>query len=436
MATFADRLGDALHAKGWSAQDLVRAVQQGGHRMTKSYLSQLLAGNKDNPNLELLRALAQLLDVSVGWLAGDDVPRERPAAGQGGTDILSGAELAADYVLLSEPSRRSIGHMVRLARRAEARPTPRRPPTPAHQDHIGGGTHPFPFIQVQQLHHLTVETGNLLGQRLHTLRTATATSLGEAAAALALTEQDIIDLERGDRAISEAELGHLLTLYDISSAEQRALICEVARGEHTEAWWLPTYFATTPPWFAPMLAAEADARVIRTYGAESVPPLLQTEAYARAARQAAHYPDRAPEQVEVAVRVVMDRQIEPIERQSAKVWAIIRETALLDMPGDPDVQVEQLNHLIDLAKQDHITLRINGRHGDRYQPRGGSFTILQRLGKANLVYVTGLFEDQLITKPEFVDEYLVAHLRLDLSAEPRERTVELLSSIRRHIASP
>jgi transcriptional regulator with XRE-family HTH domain len=401
--------------------------------MTKAYLSQLLAGTKDNPNLELLRTLARLLDVSVGWLAGDDVPRER-AAGNRGPDIPSGAVLAADYELLSEPSRRSIGHMVRLARRAEARPALRQLTAPNHQDHLGG-THPFPAIQVQQHHHLTVEAGNLLGQRLRTLRLAAAMPPGDAAIALAVTEQDIIDVERGKRDVSEAELGRLLTLYGVDSAEQRALIHEVARGEHAQAWWLPTYFATTPPWFATMLAAEADARVIRAYGAEAVPPLLQTEAYVRAARQAAHYPDHAPEQVEVAVRVVKDRQREPIDRQSAKVWAIIRETALLDMPGGPDVQVEQLSHLIDLAKQDHITLRINGRQADRYQPRGSSFTILQRVGKANLVYVTGLVEDQLISRPELVDEYLVAHLRLDMSAEREEGTLEILNDLRRRILS-
>ncbi|AQZ63051.1 hypothetical protein BKM31_17695 [[Actinomadura] parvosata subsp. kistnae] len=420
-----------------SAQELVNAVTDTGRSLTRSYMSLLVSGKKDNPSLDLLRTMAEILRVSCGWLAGEDVPRDRPVAEQAGiAGIPPALELAADYELLSPESRRSISHMVQLALRAEARPGSRRSaaPLPTTGGQAGGGAHPFPAIAVYQAHHLTVELNNLIGQRLYTLRTAAALPPAEAASILAASERDIVALERGERPISEAELDRLLTLYGVQSAEQRALIGEVARGEHAHAWWL-RYFATMPPWVATMLAAEADSRVIRAYGAEAVPALLQTEAYARAARQAAHRPDPAHDQVELAVRLVMDRQINPIERQSARLWVILREAALLDMPGGPDVQAEQLSHLIDLSKQENIALRINARHGERYQPRGGSFTLLQRLGRPNLVYVTGLVEDRLITRPEVVDEYLVAHLRLDMSAEREERTIEILTDIRRHVTS-
>jgi homogentisate 1,2-dioxygenase len=48
-----------------------------------------------------------------------------------------------------------------------------------------------------------------------------------------------------------------------------------------------------------------------------------------------NYLDHANDQVELAVRVVMDRQARPIEQHSANLWGIIREAVLLDMPGSP-----------------------------------------------------------------------------------------------------
>jgi hypothetical protein len=207
---------------------------------------------------------------------------------------------------------------------------------------------------------------------------------------------------------------------------------EVARGEHGGAWWLPA-FSIMPLWFVAMLAVENSARVIRGYGAVGVPALLQTEDYARAARQAAHHPEPATEQVELAVRLVMERQSRTIDSGETKLWIILRDTALYHMPGGRDIQVDQLTHLIHLAKQPRIALRINGRGRGRYHPRGGSFTIYQGPGPVQ-VYVTELHRDSVFDDLADVDPFLAAHYRLDMSAESPERTIDVLSGIRDQIS--
>ncbi|WP_223168008.1 helix-turn-helix domain-containing protein [Nonomuraea sp. SYSU D8015] len=438
MATLAERLSEALDDRGLTNAQLCELLDEQGFGVTPAYISGLCSGARKNPNLNLLRAMAALLDVSSGWLMGDDVPRERTTA-QPLADIPSSEEVAADYAQLSPDSQRTIGQLMRMARRAETGRI-RRSSSVHQYTPLGDGsdvaaspTHPFPAVQVEQLHRVRIEPGNLIGQRLRSLRVMAKLPETEAAATLETTEQTIQQIERGERTPTEDELERLLTRYGVR-AEYRKLIFEVAHGEHEGAWWLD-YFSTSPPWLATMLAGEANAGIIKGYYAEGVPPLLQTESYARAARQAAHHPDPAPDQVELAVRLIMERQIRPIEQQSAQLWFVLREAALLDMPGSVDIQEEQISHLIDMAKRPNIALRINRLHGGRYRPRGGSFTILQRFGAPLLVFAAGLVEDQLITDRDVMDEYLMAHIRLDMSAEPDERTVAALTEIRRKITA-
>ncbi|NYF44642.1 helix-turn-helix domain-containing protein [Streptosporangium sandarakinum] len=74
----AERLGEALRANKLSARGVERALKRQGMTVSHAYISQLKKGEKTNPTLELLEALAALLGVQVGWLAGEDPPAPRP----------------------------------------------------------------------------------------------------------------------------------------------------------------------------------------------------------------------------------------------------------------------------------------------------------------------------------------------------------------------
>ncbi|MGP4103302.1 helix-turn-helix domain-containing protein [Nonomuraea sp. KM90] len=434
-----ERFRQALKDRNLSQALFRYKLAEQGFPVTTSYVSGLCSGVRDNPNVSLLVAAARVLHVSLDWLCGAD---EDESGGR--TDAAYSAapprptEVIAGYKTLPASSQRSIAHLIhelaRLEKGKQQQAPAARPPTWSEPlTHVPVSTHPFSPLQVAQA--LTPALpGNPLGQRLANLRAAAKVSAAEAAAAIGASEQVILGIEEGERLSSETELGQLLTLYGVTAPEHRTLIFEVARGEHAGAWWLESYFAPLPLWLVTIMAAEANAGIIKGYAAEGIPALLQTEDYARAARAAAHYPDQADEHMDLAARLVLERQIGPLQQQSARLWWVIRAAALLDMPGDRDVKTGQITHLIDLSKRDNVALRIIPLDGERYCPRGGSFTIMQRFGRPNLVCVNGLVEDDIIAGLEEADAYLMAHIRLDWSAVPDHQTVQTLADIRRHIA--
>ena len=73
MSTFAERLKDAMMQAGMKQIEVIRAAQplceEQGVKLGKSHMSQYLSG-KTAPRGEVMRILAQVLEVDVAWLQG------------------------------------------------------------------------------------------------------------------------------------------------------------------------------------------------------------------------------------------------------------------------------------------------------------------------------------------------------------------------------
>ena len=71
MSTFAERLKDAMMQAGMKQIEVIRAAQplceEQGVKLGKSHMSQYLSG-KTAPRGEVMRILAQVLEVDVAWL--------------------------------------------------------------------------------------------------------------------------------------------------------------------------------------------------------------------------------------------------------------------------------------------------------------------------------------------------------------------------------
>ncbi len=77
MAVFAERLKEAMKAKGLKQADVIRLAEPigepSGIRIGKSHMSQYVSG-KTEPRRDILKVLAQTLGVDLMWLEGEDVP--------------------------------------------------------------------------------------------------------------------------------------------------------------------------------------------------------------------------------------------------------------------------------------------------------------------------------------------------------------------------
>ncbi|MEV0379745.1 helix-turn-helix domain-containing protein [Nonomuraea sp. NPDC050643] len=129
MATFAERLDKALKVKGWSARQAQREMKRTHPDLaiTHAYISGLRRGKHSNPSTEVVTALAQLFDVSVSWLLGEDPPppqlsaddQQRQQAVREGLAELGVQNIAERMVGLSPLSLEAIEKMVEAMRRAE-----------------------------------------------------------------------------------------------------------------------------------------------------------------------------------------------------------------------------------------------------------------------------------------------------------------------------
>ncbi|HUR06735.1 MAG TPA: helix-turn-helix domain-containing protein [Nonomuraea sp.] len=177
MAKFAERLDLALSKRGFSGAQLAAALTEAGIPITRAYVSQLRTGKQTNPTLQVLRALAACLQVSVGWLVGED------AVDSGAVEELQlrAAAIGASASGLSEGSLTVLRGVIGLARAAEGLPEQ---PGPAAAE-IPEAAAP-----------LTEPQREALGDRLRNLRLIARmspeeveTSLGRGAAAIGAIEE-------------------------------------------------------------------------------------------------------------------------------------------------------------------------------------------------------------------------------------------------------
>ncbi len=77
--TFADRLKAAMDSQGKKQIDLIRLASQQGVKLGKSHISQYVSG-KTVPRADILRFLAEALQVEEGWLRGNAAPDSQTSA--------------------------------------------------------------------------------------------------------------------------------------------------------------------------------------------------------------------------------------------------------------------------------------------------------------------------------------------------------------------
>jgi transcriptional regulator with XRE-family HTH domain len=267
----------------------------------------------------------------------------------------------------------------------------------------------------------------VLGGHLRRLREEASITTEAAASAIRGSHSKISRMEHGRVGFKERDIGDLLSLYGVTSGEEREALLRLAREANTPGWW-QGYSDILPHWVEPYFGLEAAASFIRIYELQFVPGLLQTADYARAIIRLGNA--STEEDVSRRAEARIARQ-EILSRENPpRLWAVMDEGALRRSIGGKAVMREQIRHLADICAHPAVTLQILPFQVGAHPAMGGPFTIL-RFSEPDLrdvVYIEQLTSALYLDKPAEVDSYLEVMEQLCLQAEPASRTPELLKA--------
>ncbi len=213
----------------------------------------------------------------------------------------------------------------------------------------------------------------------HSLRTSARVTQEHAAKELELGRATINRIEAAEDGVklSRALVGQMAELFGASDKERQLLLALAAetRNGRKQAWWQHYTSSEVPAWFSLFLSLEGFAERIRVNFGELLPGLLQTSAYARTVISV---PPGfwSAEEIERLVSSRLRRQ-QMLAGTPPVFEAIGSEGALHRMVGGKDVMKNQLEHILELAERDNVTVRIVPfDHGMHAGLAGSDFTLL------------------------------------------------------------
>ena len=265
----------------------------------------------------------------------------------------------------------------------------------------------------------------LLGAQLRRLRESQGISAHDAAGAIRGSESKISRIELGRNAVREIDIADLLTLYGITDKAEREQLLSLASRANQPGWW-HRYHDVLPPWFQAYIGLEESAQSIRSYDAQFVPGLLQTEEYAAAVLALGDFP---VEQTERHVLLRRERQRRYREGK-LRLWMIVDEAPLRRPVAGIGVHLDQLCYLRDQTGTPSLTLQVLPYGlGGHATPTGFSILRFAEPDLPDVVYVENLASALYLDKPTEVERYLLAMERLSIMAHDPQRTTEILDEI-------
>ena len=224
-----------------------------------------------------------------------------------------------------------------------------------------------------------------LGARLRTLRMKSGFTVEDVAGWMEVSPAKISRIETAARGVSLADVRFLCELYEVGT-EERDRLLRLARESRRRSWWQQYGLDDS---VATYVGLEDAAVAIQQYETSLVPPLLQTEDYARAVTAGAG-PWLTEEKVEELVAARMTRQALLAPGGALELWAILDEAALRRLVGGARVMREQLDQLAERSRSSRVTVQVIPLEAGAHPGMDSAFAVLQLETVSDVVYVEGL----------------------------------------------
>ena len=269
----------------------------------------------------------------------------------------------------------------------------------------------------------------LVGSQLRRLREAANVTREAAGYHIRSSESKISRLELGRVSFKERDVDDLLQLYGMADAAERGQLVDQARQANERGWW-HAFDDVMPGWFQNYIGLESAASMIRSYEIQFLPGLVQTAAYSRAVITAS-MPGISEDQMDLRIRLRLQRQ-EVLRRPNpVQFWAVIDEAAIHRPHGGARVLREQIEHLLHLMTMANVVVQIMPYAIGSHAGDGGSFSILRfpEPDLTDLVYVPQMFSASFLDKASYVEQYSRMMDRLSVDALPPDLTRDLLEGL-------
>jgi len=269
----------------------------------------------------------------------------------------------------------------------------------------------------------------LVGAQLRRLREASGITREAAAYHIRGSEAKMSRIESGRVGFKPRDVADLLNLYGLAGGSARDVVLNLAEHANEPGWW-HRYNDTMPDWFSTYVGLEQAATIIRSYEAQYVPGLLQTEAYANAVVNLGEAV-RADE-VSKRVELRMQRQQLLDLPKPPDYWAVIDEAVLRRNLGGRQAMRNQLDHILEAIERPHVTVQVVPFERSDIAAVGGPFTLL-RFAEPDLpdiVYLEQLNSALYLNKEVDVMSYRQIINRLAAGALTPQRSTELIASVR------
>jgi hypothetical protein len=195
-------------------------------------------------------------------------------------------------------------------------------------------------------------------------------------------------------------------------------IVALARSAYDRSRWWSGYADVVPGWFARYLGLESEVDRLCVFDGQTVPDLLQTEAYARAQLPAGDDLDHR-----VALRLAR-QEVLALPRPPL-LDVILDESVLLRRVGAPRVLRDQLLHLLAVTERRNVRIRVLPFATPCAPPARGPFTLLEfarppaplpRVADPGLGYVELLGGAVYVDDPTLLTTYRSTWSRLNRAA--------------------
>jgi hypothetical protein len=261
-----------------------------------------------------------------------------------------------------------------------------------------------------------------LAIELKKLREQSRATCNQVGDALDWSGSKVNRMETGQGRVQPSDVDALCRFYETPD-ELRELLKSLAKESKTKGWW-HAHGDAVPSWFSVYVGLEQAAADLRTYQAEFVPGLLQTPMYtAELCRASA---DHTSDEIQKLVDVRTRRQELLTAANPPDLWAVVHQSALMQVVGDRHIMAQQLERMLDCGALRNVTVQVLPFDAGAY-PATGTYTILgfPEQEDPDVVYREGLTDSVYLEQPSDVGLYTRAfdHLRALALSPQRSATL-------------